>query len=139
MLQIFKFALAILLGVFINVCVYLLGESIIQRFYPSNYINPTVEQVKNEISLAPIGAILLYILIQLMGVFFGTYTASRIAGSPYKNKATFAVGFVMLLFLIVFYIAYAFPLYLSILVCSLYLIVPFFIIQMNKKWIKNNE
>lgn len=138
MVQIFKFALAILLGVFINVCVYLLGESIIQKFYPSKYISPTVEQVKNEISQAPLGAILLYIFIQITGVFFGAYTASRVAENPYKSKATFAVGFVMLLFLIVFYIAYAFPIYLSILVCALYILVPFIIIKMNKKWIKNN-
>lgn len=135
MVQIFKFALAILLGVFINVCVYLLGENIIQKFYPSNYISPTLEQVKNEIAQAPLGAIILYIFIQVIGIFFGAYTASRIASSPYKNKATFAVGFVMLLFLIVFYIAYSFPIYLSILICSLYLIVPYVIMKMNKKWI----
>jgi type IV secretory pathway TrbL component len=116
---------AILAGIIVSFCVIVLFEGINAKFYPSEHINPTIEQMAEQLRSLPMQAFLIVLFGYIISSFFGGYTAARIAPNTRKEIAAFTVGFFLLLSGIVNFFSIPHPTWLTISSCVSFILFSY--------------
>lgn len=111
---IFRLTLAVVVGILIGSMTIWLADTLNARIFPSNILNPTIEEQAELIKNAPFLEYLFVLGGFIFGSFFGAYAAGRIAPSPHKIISGLTVGFFFLLGGIIYFVNFAQPVWLML-------------------------
>ena len=118
---ILKLVFGVVFGTVLAFCVIVLAESLNTKWYPLEIINPTMLERSEAIQHAPIQSYLIVIVGFMMSSMMGAYLAARIAADVQKLWAGLAVGFILLMCGIFFFVLYPYPLWVASVTCIAFL------------------
>lgn len=111
---IFRLTLAVVVGILIGSMTIWLIDTLNARIFPTDILNPTIEEQAELIKNAPFLEYLFVLGGFILGAFMGGYAAGRIAPSPQKIMCGLTVGFFFLLGGIVYFINFSQPIWLML-------------------------
>ena len=110
---ILKLVFGVMFGTILAFCVIVLFESLNTKWFPLEIANPTELERSLAIQHSPIQSYLIVIVGFMVSSFMGAYLASRCAAQSQKLWAGLAVGFILLLCGIFFFILYPYPIWVA--------------------------